>query len=419
MKSEEYEAQAAWTTLDTLQGLLNKDLRPENEDERYAVRRIHSVVEFLDSLREADPVLVEPGALSDLNNHLTQIVNHLNTYVPAMDANKAHLIAAAGQVPNIMVTARQHFPVSVPDEANRAAKAASTRYKNALDGEVERLVAVVNDLTAQLAKASAQREVDQTSAEESLAELKTQIADAGTEVGTLTTRLQKQIDTQRTSFEDEATQRAAAFKETEQVREAAEAERVKAAVATADQARKQQESAAQALVERLETYKTQAASLVDTTSRHAIAGEYGTWSSHQAKSAFWWTIVAVLIGLSTVAGLIYAIGSAADDSIQFTVYKTSISIIGLIVAGYAARQAAEHRREERTAKRLALDLAALEPFLEQVTDPGELRTEIARRVFAPERNSAADGETHLKAGKGSLTIAELVQLLSVVKSPPA
>jgi hypothetical protein len=38
----------------------------------------------------------------------------------------------------------------------------------------------------------------------------------------------------------------------------------------------------------------------------------------------------------------------------------------------AILQAAEHRREERTAKRLALDLAVLEPFLEQVRDPGPL-----------------------------------------------
>lgn len=418
MKTEEYEAQAAWTTLGTLQELLGQDLQPDGDDERYAVRRLHSLTELVETLRDADPVLVEPAALSDLNTHLTQIVNHVTNYVSDMDANKAHLPAASNQVVNVMASVRQHFPVSVPDEASRAAKAASTRYKNALDGEVDRLVGVVDDLKAQLADAQTQRQADQTTASERLDGLKEEIAATETEVGQLTTKLTAQIDGQRTAFETEATQRATAFKETEQARETAEEERVEKAAEVARKAREQQEADAKAVLERLETYKTQAASLVDTTSRHAIAGEYGTWASHQAKAAFGWTVVAVVIGIATVGGLVYAIGSAADDSIQFTVYKTSISVIGLIVAGYAARQAAEHRREERTAKRLALDLAALEPFLEQVTDPGELRTEIARRVFAPERAAGADAEPHLKAGKGSLTISELAQLVAVIRPGP-
>lgn len=418
MKAEEYEAQAAWTTLGTLQGLLEKDLRPDADDERYAVRRLHSVAEFVDALREVDPTLVEPAALSDVNTHLTQIVNHLNAYTSDMDANKAHLSAAATQVTSVMTSVRQQFPTWIPDEATRAAKAASTRYKNALDAEAERLVEMVDDLKAQLADAHTQRQDDQTAASERLDELQQQITSAETEIGTLTTKLSAQIDTQRTAFEAEATQRSAAFKEAEQLRETAEADRVERAVEAARKAREQQETDAASLLAKLETYKTQAASLVDTTSRHAIAGEYGTWSSHQARAAFWWTVVAVVIGVGTVGGLIFAVKSAADDSIQFTVYKTSISIIGLIVAGYAARQAAEHRREERTAKRLALDLAALGPFLEQVTDPGDLRSEIARRVFVPERAAGTDSEPHLKAGKGSLTISELAQLVAVLRPSP-
>ena len=93
--------------------------------------------------------------------------------------------------------------------------------------------------------------------------------------------------------------------------------------------------------------------------RHAVAGEYATWAAKQATAAFRWTIAALVIGLGTVGLLMYTIGLAsADESVQFTFYKISISVIGLIVAGYAARQASD-TDQERLAKKLALDLAAL------------------------------------------------------------
>lgn len=416
MKTEDFDSHATWTTLDRLQAHLEGDLHPANDDDRYHIRRLHSMCEFADMLRDSDPILLESGALNDINSHLTQIVNALDTYVSNPSGNRQYLASAAGQVLNVLNSARQHFPLSLPDEAQRAAKAASTRYKNALDAEVERLVAQIDELKQQLADADDRHSGEQAAATERLDALKSQITSREQEIDALTLKLQGQIDQQRTSFEEEAEERAAAFRAAEGERAEAEAERQERARVAADRIREAQEAEAKSLLERLETYNTQAAALVDTTSRHAIAGDYGTWSSNQAKAAFGWTIATVLIGIATVAGLIYAIGSAADDSIQFTVYKTSISVIGLIVAGYCARQAAEHRREERTAKRLALDLAALEPFLEQIEDPTELRMEVARRVFAPEQQTEAEGS--LRTKRGALSITELTQLIAAFRQQP-
>lgn len=133
----------------------------------------------------------------------------------------------------------------------------------------------------------------------------------------------------------------------------------------------------------------------------------------RASAAFRWTSATVVIGIATVAGLIYAVGSAADDSIQFTVSKASISVIGLIVAGYCARQAAEHRREERTAKRLALDLAGSSRSRSRSTT----RRTCARRspaepLFSSVRAPGSDGS--VRAKRGSLSITELTELLTAI-----
>ena len=419
MKVEEFEAHPVWTTLDALEQEVDKDLDPQNDDERYAVRRLHAVVEYLDSLRDVDALLVEAQGPGDLNSHLTQVLNHVRNYLANPVANRAHLTSAAGAVQNVMNTARQWFPAPSADEATRAAKASATRYKNSLDSEIERLQGQIQDLRQHLADEQAKRASSETAATERLSELQANITAGEQQVDALTAKLNKQIDDQRTAFEQEAAQRATAFKESEQARETAEEERIDTAGEEARAALTKQEEDAQTVLTKLTDYQDQAAALVDTTSRHAIAGDYGTWASHQARAAFWWTVATVVIGLGTVIGLIVAIHSVAKDSIQFTVYKTSISVIGLIVAGYAARQASEHRKEERTAKRLALDLAALEPFLGNVENPEELRTEIARRVFVPQESTGSDGDATLRTRRGALSLRELTDLIAAFRQPPA
>jgi hypothetical protein len=411
MKTEDFHSHTLWNTLDALQSKVEGDLHLADDEDRYSAQRLHAVVEYVDALRDVDPVLLEPQALNDMGAHLQQVLNALDAYLSDPDGNRQYLASAAGYVVNVTAHARTHLVPFVPDEAQRAAKAASTRYKNALDAEVDRLKSEVDSVSEQLAGEKRQREADDEAAQERLAALTATIAEREAAMDTLTTKLNAQIDSQRTSFEQEAAARAETYKAAEAAREEVEETRIEAAEAAVAKAREEQAAEALALIEKLETYKTQAAALVDTTSRHAIAGDYGTWASNQASAAFKWTLATVVIGLGTVGGLIYAVGSAANDSIQFTIYKTSISVIGLIVAAYCARQAAEHRKEERTAKRLALDLAALEPFLEQIDDPKELREEIARRVFVPER-LASDGEGSVRVKGGSMSITQLTELVT-------
>lgn len=425
VKIEEFNSHALWNVLDALQERLQGDLHLTDDEDRYNAQRIHAAVEFVDSLRDIDPVLLEPQGMNEIHSNLQQVDNALKNYLNDPPNQRQYLVSAAGSVANVTNNARSYLVPFVPDEAQRAAKAASTRYKNALDAEVERLKTEVDAVRKQLvdektqreaeaAAANEKRQADEVAATERLTELTDTIAQREATIDELTTKLNAQIDAQRTSFEEEAASRAEAYKEAQAEREAAEEERIEEAKTEATEALSKQMTAADVVLAKLETYKSQAAALVDTTSRHAIAGDYGTWASSQATAAFRWTVATVIIGLATVAGLIYALGSAADDSIQFTVYKTSISVIGLIVAGYCARQAGEHRREERTAKRLALDLAALEPFLEQIDDPKGLREEIARRVFVPERQSS-DGDGSVRVKRGSLSVTELTELLTAIR----
>lgn len=417
MKVEEFEAHPLWSTLSQLQGDLNPEVVIEDEGDRLALRRVHTVVEYVDTLRDVSPELVEPEGLANLYTYVQQIQNHLRNYDADPVANQPHLPAAAAVVPEIMSVVRNQFPSPTPDEVTRAAKAAATRYKNSLDEQVKLLIAQVGDLRAAVDHEQAKRAEEATAATARVAALEAQIAASAAEAETQAARLTAQIDAQAATFTTEAAARAAEFAAAQKALNAAEAERLTAVSEDASTKLSEVDAKAKTALKKVTDYEAQAAALVDTTSRHAIAGDYGTWAARQGKAGFLWTLAAVALGVLTMVGMVVAIKFGDTKSIEFTVYKTTISAVGLILAGYAAKQASEHRREERIAKRLALDLAALEPFLEHVTDPEALRTEIAKRVFVPQTEAGSAQETHLRTRRGALSIRELTALLAELKKP--
>lgn len=413
MKTEEFATHVAWNALEDLHGHLEGDLSPDSDEDRYNIQRVHAAAELLDSIRGYDAVLIEPQVLNDVHKYLAQINNSLVTYLKDPDAQRQYLNNASTQVTNLIAILRSFAPFAVADEAQRAAKAASTRYRNSLDAEAQKMKMQVYELQEELAEVQAQRDAAKVAADTQLEDLSTGITNRGIEIDALAAKLEAQIDQQRVAFEEEAAARGKAFATSGNEREQAEEDRVKAVEEQVARQQEKQHADANEVLKQMAAYELQAAALIDTTSRHAITGDYKTWASHQARAAFSWTVAAVVLGLATISALIYAVGSAAGDSLQFTLYKTSISAVGLIIAGYAARQAGEHRREERAAKRMALDLAAMEPFLEQLEDASALREEIARRVFVPERGR--DGDTEVRTRKGALNIRELGELLSVFR----
>ncbi|MFE6648224.1 hypothetical protein ACFVJS_16760, partial [Nocardioides sp. NPDC057772] len=283
---------------------------------------------------------------------------------------------------------------------------------------VNRLTADVERLNGLVQETENERSVTVSGLEARLAELDTQVQQTSGQVNALTSELRTQIDQQRAAFAAEADARVKSFADEVASREASAKETFAANTQSAQDEHEAQLQRGGDLVKELEAFKVTSESLVDDTSRNAIAGDYGAWAKTQGAAAARWTAATVVLGIATAGVLFYLLRGGSDDSLTFTLYKTGISVVMLIVAGYCASQAAEHRKEERTAKRLHLDLAALEPFLKQVNDPEDLRTQVALRVFAPSDPAVSDSKTRsITFGRG-LSVDQLVHLVEVLKSGP-
>jgi hypothetical protein len=415
----EYQQHPLWEAVTGLAAALDSAPSPDGDDV-HKIERIRAVHAELDQRRDLNPYLMDETLLDQAQTTAEAVRSATAAYADDPQANAAQLDTAVAQTAQVL-TAVRTWPQPPADTATKATKAAASRFHTSVDEMLGAVRDRADGLAARLDEIDAQGQERTDAAKEELAALQKAIEQSRTETTALATRLTEQIETQRTSFETEAATRTKSFEaEVESLREKAE-QHADALAAQSQEARDEQTAKSDEYLKSLERREDQARKLLDATSRHAIAGDYGKWSARQATAAIRWTIAAVVIGLGTAAVLIYALDGASDDSLQFTLYKTGISVVGLIIAGYCARQAAEHRREERVAKRLHLDLNALEPFLEHVEDPAALRTEVARRVFVPQQPDQPEQLPRFGFRRG-LSVSELAALITAVRGtgvPPA
>lgn len=402
MNREAFEAHPLWATLTSLGEVAADDLSGDQSSQD-DIDFIHAAIRAMDARRGIEPALVDPNTLDAINTAVTSARDMLTQYKEDPETHPGYL---AQQVrPNLQSAVDQSRTLPDPpaDAEAKAAQDALARYREAANAEVGNLREQIEALRTQLTALGEERDEQAEKAQTALTALQEQIQTGERTVATQTTALQEQIDQQRATFTEEATQREEKFKEAETAREKQTATD-----------RKAQADRADALIADLEKSRQQAKDLLDAVNTDVVSGDYRGWANTQAKAAYRWTVTTVLIGIATVAALaVVVVLTAEGDSTQLFLSKISVGLFGLALAGYTGRQAAEHRHEERTANRLALDLAALEPYLEHVDNPNQLRTDIAKRVFVPQ--PAEPEQSRFSLGRRSMSMAELIEFARILR----
>lgn len=417
MEPNEYHRHPLWTAVTGLGEAIERVPDPKDEDGLHTLQRVRATLDELDQRRALNPYLVDEPMCDQLETGTDAVLAAMSDYADDPEGSAAQLDTAVAQTSQVLAQLRT-WPTPPADTATRATKAAASKFNTSVDEMIGTLSKKADGLAKRLEEIDSDGKECAEVANATLDQLRSDIEQSRQDVSSLAERLSAQIDSQRTAFEAESQQRSTSFdREVADLRTAVK-EQTDSLAQRSQESHDAQLAKAEEVLAALNKHEERARALLDSTSRHAIAGDYGKWAARQALIAIIWTVVAVVVGLSTAVALLLAIGSAADDSIQFTLYKTGVSVIGLIVAGYCARQAAEHRREERIAKRLHLDLNALEPFLEQVENPEKLRTEIARRVFVPEQSASPEQAPRFAIPRG-LSVREVTALAAVLKTPPS
>jgi VIT1/CCC1 family predicted Fe2+/Mn2+ transporter len=168
----------------------------------------------------------------------------------------------------------------------------------------------------------------------------------------------------------------------------------------------------------LERSREQVASLVDLVTTSTTSGGFGTEANRQKTEGDKWRLRAVIFGLLAtgvaVFAVIYAVSVEVKTSLIIAKTAVVVTLVGL--AGYAAKQSAEHRGREVRARRLELELTAFGPFTEALRDEEkerEARLAFIDRIFVGEQGLLEKSDTSAALTSGDVSL--LGQLIDVLR----
>ncbi len=419
-----YRNHPAWAQLTTLTEHLDDAPERADNDEIDHYDRLRWLTNHLTEVRDNPAILVSTPALDNLNSALAQLVGQVAAWVS--NTGGQYLVAAGAGHTDVVLDALRAWPVT-KDRMQRGLLAAGREFEKESGATLQQLRDEVEEARQSLADVTAHVTTTRTASETDLLTLRAEIAQAHTEVTAQTTRLDTALNGVQDTFARAEEQRAAAH--TTQIEEMKDHTRsviAEAKTAAAD-ALTEQAAAAQKQLAELELANTQATELVGTIGLVGTATGYGLYAKEQCDSANKWRIVAMAAFGFSFAWFLVTLWKTqldAHTAWQLVVFKLAGSVALLAGGAYASHESGEHRVEERHAKSVQLDLAALDPFLATLNEDEQhaIRAAAARRLFTGERQDStatkdeSDGGTTSANGLVSTAAAAVVALKEIASN---
>jgi hypothetical protein len=153
---------------------------------------------------------------------------------------------------------------------------------------------------------------------------------------------------------------------------------------------------------RLEEYKLEAQKLVGVIASTGMMHGYQSVANKEATTACWWERIAMAtLGLLVAFG-IYAFWLAHQENFNWHFLAArAMAVIPLgVLAGFAAHKAEQHRKIERSSRRMELELSAISPYLATLPDSIQhaVKQNLAEKFFASE-DTVMNSE-HSRVGDG-------------------
>jgi hypothetical protein len=331
---------------------------------------------------------------ASLQNALSEIQNFIS------NRNEAHLGSATDHIDNALVQTGSLPPLPTRAEAEALLKALveTSERLNELEIAVRhRLNELLTDMDAQKQalepirqQLESFRQQAEAKAQEVVAYADQRIAEIKVEIDAHKARLDEVILQHQAQFAEAQERRLQEFNDGQKQREAAFSQRSENLLAAGQAQVDELLAKARGMVTSLEEQEERARQIVGVTAASGAAGSYVKEATEQRQEADTWRRVAVALGLLLLAGA-FVSGIVSPPSGNMSVgeavsfFSVRLSVGGALggVIYFIISQSDEHRRRERSAKRLADQLTAFRPFLAELNDAERniLISEAWRRFF--------------------------------------
>lgn len=372
---ERFSEHPIFNTLENLSSTL-KELNIDSSQPRELeeVQRLEDAINYISAiLKNVDSHLVSPNTINSINQHLQKVLPELRNF--SNNENIGHLTNANNHLDTALHTVKL-IPYISDELTTEQVRENITSFRRSTGQLLNNITGDVDSLKA------------------NIDELKNEIEKERNKITNQAERIDKAVSQFQEQFSESEDRRRESFTKTTEEREtkfnnkiSKLDEEVRANIGKletdfSDFLSKNQEMANNS-IEALKDSKDEAAEIVNIIGNSGKAGQYKKTSDEDKEAADFWRIVTVvsMIGI-IIAALSLIIWPVEND---WTAFATRVFLSGAfgIIATYAARESIQHRKKARINRKLALELAALNPYLALLPkdEQKKVKVNLADRFF--------------------------------------
>jgi len=378
-----------------------------------ALDRIDTVIVLLiAALEDSDPRLVSQQILNNLSSYVGDLSSYINSWQQgnSTDYLTIHAQTSAdnithqlGQIP--------HTPWGGADKTIKGLRGSVLGHQQAVRRAMESLDEKVSD-----AKAVFDNKTNEAAS--AVVRLREMADETAVQYEKLDKDTKDLISQQQTAFSTAETKRSEAFnrlltEESKKLGDSVDALSKNAAVKISDLQQETEEDRKAVIAA-----KTHVEEILGIVGDEALIGQYSKNAGDDKKTADvwrWMTFASIVAAIIAAGWLAWTVTSGEDINWHriFAKALLTVSLGGL--AAYAARQSSEHRHAQRQAEQMALQLAALKPYLRDIEDTAkrdQLLAEIALKLFGQSAETLTKkGKSNKKEDAATITLLEQAMTL--------
>lgn len=393
---ETFDGHAIHATIETIDEQL-ETLSPLVEDQasrEWLERLRHCSVFVRQRLEHADKALCMPAQLKALNSQAAVISGKL---AQAIDQNNPKLISNAVAVLDTVVGAAQSLPSIASELDLERIRQAQERIGETSSVVIASIEKAALDMKGQVEGASElAKTVDGT-----LTELKSAVEGQKGRLDEAIATFQKQFSdaeqARSVAGDNQRKELSADFKE---MADALRGKLTEITVAAQEQYTSQSaelKEGGKSLLARMSNDEVKARELLQIATNIAVTGHFSDTANEQGKAADIWRMIALGFNLVIVGAVGFFLWETGTEGYSLEVSMTRLVMIAVLVAParYASRESRRHRRAEDHNRRLHLELASIDPFLETLPPElaQDLKVKLADRLFGHANSDDAHEES--------------------------
>lgn len=354
-----------------------KKLQNRTPEAKETLARIVFIVRnFSIALGNCNKELIVISWLEDASKALVNIRSYLSTYKANDDA--ITLRNNCNSQLDILLQASTKLNCVKSNQSLKGITTAENEYISFVNEQNELLVEYVRGLEKEIDDFKKEISLLNSELKKSMQGLEKAVDNEKTRLDGFAVEYQKQMMTDQSEFSRMSESLKSSFNEAQEVQKQIFTEKVQ-----------ELENSSSSLItsfkEKFAGYERQVVNIVGVLDANMFSHKYKQVADDAKKRSIFWHVIAMVLIVAVGVFAVYAFGIALKEDTSWVklvarIFATSTMVTG---AAYAARQASKQEKVERYARKIEMELVAIDPFIQSMEEEKQsaIKEEIARKIF--------------------------------------